>query len=205
MRIRLMRTAGAIAAAASLLMIGSMDLRAQTAAPAAKAKAKVVARAKVDLNTATQEELENLPGIGPAHAKAIIAARPIKSIEELAKVKGIGESRANALKDQVLVGSAPSGKAAASKSTASARPAPGRGPARKAMIAEKAVAKAAPAKIINLNKATKEELELLPGIGPVKAQAIIDARPFKEIEDIKKIKGIKEGEFAKIKHLISVK
>ena len=61
---------------------------------------------------------------------------------------------------------------------------------------------------VNINTATKEELEALPGIGPVKAQAIIDYRAkngrFKTPEDIMKVPGIKEGTFAPIKDQISV-
>lgn len=61
---------------------------------------------------------------------------------------------------------------------------------------------------VNINTATKEELDALPEIGPVKAQAIIDYRnangPFKTPEEVMKVNGIKEGTFGKIKGMISV-
>src|SRR5229473_3758890 len=56
---------------------------------------------------------------------------------------------------------------------------------------------------VNINTATKEQLDALPGIGPVKAQAIVDYRtkngPFKTLEDIKKVNGIGDATFDKIK------
>ncbi len=67
------------------------------------------------------------------------------------------------------------------------------------------MSKLAPGQKVNINSAPIDELDLLPGIGPAKAQAIIEGRPFKTIEDIKKVRGIKEGEFAKIKDIITVK
>lgn len=57
----------------------------------------------VDINTASKEELMSLKGIGAAKAEAIIAARPFKSIGEIKKVKGIGESIYNAIKSDIVV------------------------------------------------------------------------------------------------------
>ena len=63
-------------------------------------------------------------------------------------------------------------------------------------------------KKVNLNTASQEELQTIPGIGPSKAVQIISYREtngsFKTIEDIMKISGIKEGVFNKIKDSIKV-
>jgi competence protein ComEA len=57
--------------------------------------------------------------------------------------------------------------------------------------------------VVNINSASKEQLETLEGVGPVKAQAIIDYRkkngPFKKVEDIKKVDGIGDATFNAIK------
>jgi DNA uptake protein ComE-like DNA-binding protein len=45
--------------------------------------------ARLDVNTATSQALQDIPGIGPVLASRIIAARPFKSVDELQKVKGI--------------------------------------------------------------------------------------------------------------------
>jgi competence protein ComEA len=62
----------------------------------------------INLNTATLEELDALPGIGPSRAQDILGYREehgeFKSIEELNEVHGIGEGIFNQLKDLVFVG-----------------------------------------------------------------------------------------------------
>jgi competence protein ComEA len=60
---------------------------------------------KVDLNTASAEQLDTLPGIGPATAAKIVADRaangPFRSVDDLMRVSGIGPAKFDSLKDLV--------------------------------------------------------------------------------------------------------
>ena len=62
---------------------------------------------------------------------------------------------------------------------------------------------------ININKATKEELDTLPGIGESTAQKIIKYREehgsFKNIEELKEVKGIGDAKYEEIKDLVDIK
>lgn len=49
--------------------------------------------ARIDPNTTSQAEPESLPGIGPALARRIIEGRPYHSVDDLLRVKGIGEKK----------------------------------------------------------------------------------------------------------------
>ena len=86
-------------------------------APGAAANKKPPA-APVNLNTATSEELQEVPGIGPVTAEKILQMRkaygPFKSVDDLLAIKGIGHKRLEKMRKYLTVGKlAPTGKVAA--------------------------------------------------------------------------------------------
>ena len=197
------------------------------AATVEKLKPRIVVRplpTPVDVNADPALQLQTLPGVGPALAEEIIAGRPYLGYDDLAKVRGLGPSKLDALRGRLKFG-APAGATppkAREKARANAEAPP---PSTKARAEPKTRAgepkgkmtkaaesagttrapKLAPGTKININTATKDQLDTLFGIGEVKSQAIIEGRPYATIQDIKKVRGIKEGEFAKIRDLITVK
>ena len=80
----------------------------------------------------------------------------------------------------------------------------------KALLLALAIALVAPLAhaALDLNSATKEQLVALSGIGPAKAQAILDYRTqhggFKSVEELKDVKGIGARRFDKIKSELTV-
>lgn len=87
--------------------------------------------AAVDINTANQQQLETVKGIGPAKAKAILEYRqkngPFKSVDDLTKVPGIKAGTLNKIKAEISVG----GKAAAPAPAAKPAAAPAAPAAKK--------------------------------------------------------------------------
>ena len=61
------------------------------------------ASARLDLNSAGEEDLEALPGIGPTLARRIVLGRPYRSVDDLRRVRGIGEGRMEDLRPLVTV------------------------------------------------------------------------------------------------------
>jgi DNA uptake protein ComE-like DNA-binding protein len=78
-----------------------------TTAPAPSATGKATAKSQpsgelVDINSATSQELDKLPGVGPARAKAIIANRPYNGKDDLTNRKIIPANVYNQIKDKII-------------------------------------------------------------------------------------------------------
>jgi competence protein ComEA len=75
------------------------------------------------------------------------------------------------------------------------------------MASPPAVAPASSAGVVNLNEASADELERLPGIGPAKAKLIVEhrhAHPFRKVDELTKVKGIGRKTFGKLRPYITI-
>mgnify|MGYP002400818129 CR=1 FL=1 len=188
-----------------LLLIGTIFLLGIVSTPAQaaqKANAQKSAAALVDINSAPQKELETIKGVGPVMAQKIIAGRPYRSVDELSRA-GLSARSIEAMKPFVTVGKAQ--PAAAKPATPAPYPAKAGKYARPVAKSAPAAAKLAPGTKININTADQATLEKLPEIGPVKAKAIIAGRPYRSVEDVMKVSGVKGKTFDAIKEYIVVK
>jgi competence protein ComEA len=56
----------------------------------------------IDINSASAQELDQLPGVGPARAQAIIANRPYKGKDDLARRKVVPQNVYDQIKDKII-------------------------------------------------------------------------------------------------------
>ena len=153
----------------------------------------------LDLNAATAEELDRLPGIGPAKAAAIIETRRrlgwFTSVDQLDQVHGIGAKTLDRLRPFVHADPA-------AGPTPAAAPAPPPGEGDQATTASLGPthpnATTPPPSptpgLVDINAATYEQLQGIKGVGPAIARRIILHRrrhgPFRRAEDLLNVKGI---------------
>jgi len=71
---------------------------------ATKEKEKLKAALKININTASSEELQKIPYIGPKKAEKIISGRPYRKIEDILKVHGFGDKTLAKIRDYITVG-----------------------------------------------------------------------------------------------------
>lgn len=180
-----------------------------------------LALAGVDVNAADSAALEELPGIGPSKAAAIIAYReqngPFKTIDDLDKVEGIGPSTLANLRELVSFGVATSASGAAALGGTPAATPGGATPvgqgATSAAAASTAPNSAAPTASagcpVNVNTADVAALENLPGIGASKAAAILQFRTdngaFASCDGLDSVSGIGSATLAGLRDCCVVK
>ena len=142
---------------------------------------------RLDPNIASEEELDRLPGIGPAAARAIVESRsadgPFADVGALTRVRGIGPATVERLAPLLTLERGGGGGRA--RRAAATTP-------RTAGAASSANQRAAGP--IDLNGATAGELEQVRGIGPALAARIIARRDevggFARVEDLIEVRGI---------------
>jgi competence ComEA-like helix-hairpin-helix protein len=180
----------------------------------------------VDLNRASQAELETLPGIGPAKAADIIAWRqangPFTSPEQLDEVPGIGPATMSRLLPLVSVeGRTITGAATpqVAHDTPASRP-PEPPPGDLGLVIQPAPERSEPAPndattsmvspsptagLIDINSASADQLMALPGIGASKAALIVASRgqqgPFASCQDLQRVNGIGAKTVENLAHL----
>lgn len=154
---------------------------------------------RVDLNRASKNELLQLPGVGPAMADRIVAHREsngrFNKVEDLDQVPGIGDATVNKLRIWVTVAPLESAipentepdRLTRKPPTSKSEPKSSKGP-------------------VDVNRATLDELNTLPNIGPVLAQRIIAERtkkPFTDIDDLRRVSGIGPKRIEALRGLVS--
>ena len=147
---------------------------------------------RLDPNTASEADLDRLPGVGAATARAIILERTsnggFHSLDDLVRVRGIGPATIERIRPHVEISGIPT-------ALRRRRPADGIRPTGNTGL-------------IDINRADSAALLRLSGIGPSLAGRIIEYRnqhgPFRRTEDLLNVRGIGPVTMSKLVHHVTV-
>jgi competence protein ComEA len=178
----------------------------------------------LDPNRSPEEDLDRLPGVGPSLAGAVVAEREqsggFQRPEDLLRVRGIGPATLERIRPfldfsegipvelrMVRTEEAWPGEAGASSAgPAGVLPVVGAGPDRGVGGGDAARAPGSRSTRMDLNRASSEELQALPGIGPALAERILESRAregyFRSLEDLLRVRGIGPATLARIRDLV---
>lgn len=152
---------------------------------------------RIDPNVASEVELDRLPGVGPALARAIQKSRdsegPFRSLQDLERVPGLGSSSVRRLAPHVSL-----------PEPAARRNSPGGEVGRSGQPESRRKWQDK----LDLNRATVEQLVALPGIGPARAKAIVRWRTergrFPNLDALLEVPGIGRATLERLKPLLAV-
>jgi competence protein ComEA len=188
--------------------------------------ASTAAADRLDPNVATAEELNALPGLGPAKAKAIVADReangPFGSVDDLDRVKGVGPTLLAKLKEHLEVrAQAPARGGAEPQRLPATRKGDSKGEAKAPREEKKAAAPREPLKLpatlereppdgkVNLNFAGADELQALDGVSSANALLILAYRqqhgPFRTVADLGRVPGLTPKLLQTLPYFVTVK
>ncbi len=166
--------------------IGTLISDASEEASAAALRAAPLSRGgTIGTNRASVDQLQRLPGVGPALAERIVEWREesgrFRSLADLDRVSGIGPAMLENIAPHVaLPAGAPGGPSEGGRGDAAPR--------------------------LDLNSATAAELEALPGVGPVLAKRIIEWRekhgPFNGVAELDSVSGVGPALLAELTPLL---
>ena len=149
---------------------------------------------RIDPNTAGEEDLDRLPGVGPALAERIVRTRqdrgPFAEPADLLSVPGVGPATLARITPYLEWSNRPRiGRSARS-------PRPAQDPA------------AAKPHRLDLNRASREELERLPGVGPVIAERILTFREemgrFRGLEELQSVRRIGSATIERLRPFVII-
>ena len=149
---------------------------------------------RIDPNTAGEEDLDRLPGVGAEVAGRIVHMRqdrgPFAEPGDLLSVPGVGPATLAKITPYLEWSTQPQFERPA-RSLRPNRDPEDRPPAR-----------------LDLNRASREELQKLPGVGPVMAERILtlrqDLRRFRGLEELESVRGIGPATIERIRSLVII-